>query len=87
MVVSGQLHIPSILPVGRDPGTCKVGGWVGPRASLGTVVNKNLLLPPEIEPRLSGHPASSLVIVPTESLRLFQGSIKVGEFFDLMNDY
>jgi hypothetical protein len=38
MEVSGQLHAPTALPPGKDPHW--IGGWVGPRAILGTVVKK-----------------------------------------------
>jgi hypothetical protein len=43
MEVSGQLHSPA-APYSRESvaGTHCTGGWVGPRASLGTRVRKNL---------------------------------------------
>jgi hypothetical protein len=41
MEVSGQLHAPAALPPReRAPGTQWIGGWVGPRAVLDTVMKK-----------------------------------------------
>jgi len=41
MEVSGQLHAPATLPSGKEPGTHWMGGWVGPRASGHSGVEKN----------------------------------------------
>jgi hypothetical protein len=40
MEVSGQLHAPAFLPHGKNPGTYLIGGWVGFRAVLDTVVKR-----------------------------------------------
>jgi len=41
MEVSGQLHAPATLTPGKNPyDTHWIGGWVGPRAGLDTVVKK-----------------------------------------------
>jgi hypothetical protein len=37
MEVSGQLHVPAALPPETKPGTHRIGGWVVPRAGLGSV--------------------------------------------------
>jgi hypothetical protein len=58
-------------PVEKDPGTCWVGGCVGPRASLDAVEKKKSLMP-GIEPRPS-NPHS--VAVPTELSRLLHQNI------------
>jgi hypothetical protein len=34
MEVSGKLYTPVALPLGKNPGTFLIGGWVAPRASL-----------------------------------------------------
>jgi len=39
MDVSGQVHAPAAIPRWRDPPrTHWIGGWMGPRAGLNTVV-------------------------------------------------
>jgi hypothetical protein len=43
MEVSGQLHAPAALPQGKEPGTHWIGGCVGPRASLDTVVKGKIM--------------------------------------------
>jgi hypothetical protein len=43
MEVSGQLHTPTALLLGRSPGTYWVGGWMGPRASLDAVDKRKIL--------------------------------------------
>jgi hypothetical protein len=40
--VSGQLHAPAALPGEIVPGTHWIGGWVGPRAVLDTVVKRKI---------------------------------------------
>jgi hypothetical protein len=46
MEVSGQFHTPAaLLPRERAPGTHWIGGWVGPRASLDTVVKRKIPSP------------------------------------------
>jgi hypothetical protein len=43
MEVSGQLHAPAaFLPRERAPRTHWIGGWVGPRAVLNTVVGRKI---------------------------------------------
>jgi hypothetical protein len=43
MEVSGQLHAPAALsPRERAPRTHWIGGWVGPRAVLDTVVKRKI---------------------------------------------
>jgi hypothetical protein len=42
MEVSDQLHAPAALPPGKEPGTHWIGGWVGPRAVLNTVVKRKI---------------------------------------------
>jgi hypothetical protein len=54
MDVSDQLHAPPAFPLGRDPGIHWIGGGMGPRVSLNTVKERNLLLLPEIKPRPFG---------------------------------
>jgi hypothetical protein len=58
---SGQRHAPaSLYPGERAPSTHCTGGWVGPRAGLDTEDRGKILSPlPGIEPRSTGHPASS----------------------------
>jgi hypothetical protein len=58
--VSGQLHAQAALPP-RDkaPGTHWIGGWVGPRAGLDTVVKRKILSlrresDPDHPPEVSG---------------------------------
>jgi len=42
MEVSGQLHVPVALPPGKEaPIIIWIGGWVGPKANVGTVKRKN----------------------------------------------
>jgi hypothetical protein len=62
--VSGQLHAPAALPRERDPGTYWIGGWVGSRASLGTVEKRKLLILPRLELRPLGRPAHSQLLYP-----------------------
>jgi hypothetical protein len=38
MKVSGQLHALAALPHGNNPGAHWIGGWVGPRAGLGFLI-------------------------------------------------
>jgi hypothetical protein len=46
MEVGGQLHDPPALHPGKEPHW--IGGWVGPRAYLGTVSKKKFQAPAEI---------------------------------------
>jgi hypothetical protein len=50
--VSGQLHIPVALSLGKAPPD-PIGRWVGTGASLDAVAKRNMPVPPGIEPRLS----------------------------------
>jgi hypothetical protein len=45
MEVSGQLHAPAALPLGKVPCTHRIGGWVGPRAFLDAVVKRKIPSP------------------------------------------
>jgi len=45
MEVSGQLHAPAALPTERAPDTHWIGGWVGSRAVLATVVTRKIPSP------------------------------------------
>jgi hypothetical protein len=57
MEVSGQLHAPAALPPReRDPGTHWIGGWVGPRAVLDTVVTREIP-----SPRRESNPRTPIV--------------------------
>jgi hypothetical protein len=40
MEVSGQLQAPAALPPGKEP--LVIGGWVGPRAVLDSVVKRKI---------------------------------------------
>jgi hypothetical protein len=43
MEVSGQLHEAAALPTsGKSPGTHWIRGWMGPRASLNSVVKRKI---------------------------------------------
>jgi hypothetical protein len=46
MEVSGQLHASATLPPGKEPLVPNwIGGWVGPRAVLDTVVERKIPIP------------------------------------------
>jgi hypothetical protein len=45
MKVSGQLHTPAALLPEKASGTHWIGGWVGPRAVLDTVVKRKIPSP------------------------------------------
>jgi hypothetical protein len=47
MEVSGQLHAPAALSLGKAPGIHWTGGWAGPRAVLDAVVKRKI-------PRVNG---------------------------------
>jgi hypothetical protein len=34
MEVNGQFQYPAVLPLGKNPGTHCIGGWVGPKSGL-----------------------------------------------------
>jgi len=52
MELSGQLHAPTALtPRKRGPGIHWLGGWVGPRAGLDTVMKEKFT-----EPRQDSNP-------------------------------
>jgi hypothetical protein len=44
MEPSDKLHTLASLSQGKNPGTHYIGGWLGPRNSLGDVVEKYLTL-------------------------------------------
>jgi hypothetical protein len=79
--MSGQLHVPAALPPEKEPGTHWIGGWVGPRASLGNVKKKKLLTLPGLELRPLGGPAlrQSLYRLryPGSLFNQIQGKVKV----------
>jgi hypothetical protein len=67
MEMSGQIHAPAGLFLGKSPpppGIHLIGGWVNPRAALDSVAKRKILCPSR-ESR-SGHPARSLVTLLTE---------------------
>jgi len=39
-MMSGQLHAPATLPLDRNLGTQRVGGWVGPTPAVGVLEKK-----------------------------------------------
>jgi hypothetical protein len=45
MEVSGQLHAPAALLLRKAHGTQWIGGWVGLRAGLETVVKRKIPIP------------------------------------------
>jgi hypothetical protein len=54
----------------RAPGAYRIGGWVGPRASLDAEAKRKKSVPlPGIEP---SRPTRSLVTIPTELSQLWQ---------------
>jgi hypothetical protein len=43
MEVSGQFQAPAaLLPGPRDPGTQRIGGWVGPRGGLDAIEKRKI---------------------------------------------
>jgi hypothetical protein len=46
LVLGSQLHVSAVLPQGkgRAPGTHWIGGWLGPRAGLNAVAERETLL-------------------------------------------
>jgi hypothetical protein len=50
MEVSGQLHAPAALPGKITLGTHWLGGWMDPRACLGTMKKRKILPLPGMEP-------------------------------------
>jgi hypothetical protein len=47
--VSGQLHVPAVLPPGKSPGTHFIGGCVDPRAGLDDMEKWKILTLPGLE--------------------------------------
>jgi hypothetical protein len=45
MEISGQIHAWLLYIQGKSPGTHFIGGWVGPRAVLDTVVKSKIPVP------------------------------------------
>jgi len=45
MEVCGQLHNPTALPLGRNPGTHQIEGWVGLRAGIGILEKRKISCP------------------------------------------
>jgi len=54
MELSGQLHAPDTLTLGKNPGTHGRGGWVNLRGSLGDLEKKKISWP-----RWDSNPGSS----------------------------
>jgi hypothetical protein len=71
MDVSGQLHAPATLHPGKDPrySLDRRPGETQGRSGRGGE-EKNSQSPPEIEPKNSDRPASSLIVIPSELSRL-----------------
>jgi hypothetical protein len=57
--VSGQLHAPATLLVGKAPGTHWIEDWVNPRASLGDMEKRTFFTLPRLELPSLSHPAHS----------------------------
>jgi hypothetical protein len=71
MEVSNQLHDPGgFTPRERAPGTQWIGGWVGPRAGLDTVVKSNIPSPCwDSNPRSSSpQPSATLLSYPGSNI-------------------
>ena len=62
MTISSHLHAPASLPPGKNPGTHRVGGWVGPTAGLDVLEEKSFA---SDGIRTPDRPARSLVTIPT----------------------
>ena len=45
MNVSGQLHAPATLPLGKSLGSHLMEGWVGPRTSLDILARRKISCP------------------------------------------
>jgi hypothetical protein len=60
--LSAQLHALVLLPMGRNPSTHGIGGWVGPRDSLEVLKREKFLAHAGIQ-KLD-HPVHCLVITP-----------------------
>jgi hypothetical protein len=57
MEVSGQIHAPAALPPGKEPLVpIGIGGWVGLRTVLGTVVKRKIP-----SPRQESNPRTPIV--------------------------
>jgi len=75
MELSGQLHDRPLYPQGKSPRYRLDRGLGGPQSRSGRGgEEKNIHLPPEIEPYNPDRPARSLVAIPT-SLVCFHGNI------------
>ena len=60
--VGDQRHAPAALPPGKRPGTCCVGGWMGPRNGLNGCGKSRLLK----QDSIPGPSSSQRVAIPTE---------------------
>jgi hypothetical protein len=61
--VSGQLHVPAVLPPGKEPpGTHWTGDGVDPRASLDDMEERKFLTLLGLEPQPLGRPARSQLL-------------------------
>jgi hypothetical protein len=76
MEVSAELHIPPVLPLGKNPGTHWIGGWVWHRASLEGLEKRKVSCPNRIWNL--DCPAHSLVAILSRLLRLH---MKRGGFY------
>jgi hypothetical protein len=63
MEVSSQLHTLAALPVGKNPGTHWVGGWVCPGAGLDILEKSKISFPANI--LTTDRPACKLVTMST----------------------
>jgi hypothetical protein len=70
MKVSSQFHVPTSFPLGKTPRYPLYRELCGLRAGMGVMDKRKISCPYRVEPRLPGHPARTLVSIPTE-LSLF----------------
>jgi hypothetical protein len=74
MEMSGQLHGPAALPLGKDPGAHYIGKWAGPGASLDAMEKRKFFLYARNRTRIPRcRPALSIVAIRTELPRLQAG--------------
>ena len=66
--MSGQLHAPAALAMGKNTGTHWIEGWVGPREGLDILKTEKCLLLPGF--KLGDFPGRSLVAIMTTLCQL-----------------
>jgi hypothetical protein len=91
--VSGQLHAPAALALGKEPSdTHWIGGWVGPRAGLDDVEKRKFLTLPGLEldpsvvqPVASRYTDYSILALPrgVRMLMGFAGSLNDDNFLNV----